>query len=405
MKGDRRRQFVWSFLRIFVRPIFRLFFGYKAINFKLEKNKPYVILSNHVAQIDPIYLAISFKRKINFIAYASVCYGKYQKLLYRYFAPIPKTKGKSDLMTIRESLKVIKNNGIVGLFPSGDCSFSGVESHIDRSIIKFLRMMKADLLLYRLDGIYGTSPRWGRKRNKGKARGQVKKVLTVDEMNALSDEELYNTIIEVIGGNNLSYIEGNLYKGKYCAEYLERTLYVCPDCGEVGTMFSHREAFTCLKCGYQVTYQPDLHFKLVKGKNYLPTVNDWYNYCIDALKEKDKNDQFPNGQSIFVDNFEFLKTEWLEKSEQGYQVKHNISFEDGKISLYRDKFTIESKDGKEIINLPVKSSKVIFHGKKSLVIYNEQFTYTIHGYDRFCGMKYLHLVNEVFKNELIQQND
>ncbi len=39
MKGDRRRQFVWSFLRVFVRPIFRLFFGYKAINFKLENNK------------------------------------------------------------------------------------------------------------------------------------------------------------------------------------------------------------------------------------------------------------------------------------------------------------------------------------------------------------------------------
>ena len=168
MKGDRRRQFVWNLLRFLLCFPLRVILGIKAKKYKLEKKKPYVILSNHVAQIDPIYVAMSFKRHINYIAYAGVCYGKYKKVLNRYFAPIPKTKGKTDMMTIRESLKVMKKNGVLGLFPSGDCTFSGVESYIDPSIVKFLRMMKAEILLYRLDGVYGKSPRWAHKRTKGK---------------------------------------------------------------------------------------------------------------------------------------------------------------------------------------------------------------------------------------------
>ena len=281
MKGDKRRQFVWSLLRFLLCLPIRFILGFKAKVYKLDKNKPYVVLINHVAQIDPIYVAMSFRRHINFVCFAGVCYGKYGKILNRYFAPIPKTKGKTDMMCIRESLKVMKKNGVLGLFPSGDCTFSGVESYIDPSVVKFLRMMKAEVLLYRTEGVYGKSPRWARKRTKGKMYGSVKRVITVDEMNKMTDEELYNAVVETIGGNGLDYIGENQYKGRYCAEYLERTLYVCPDCGEISTMISHRDLFTCAKCGYKAVYKPNLHFELVKGKNHYETVNDWYNYCIE----------------------------------------------------------------------------------------------------------------------------
>lgn len=398
MKGDRRRQFVWSLLRFIVKLPFRLFLGFKAKVFKLQKNKPYIILSNHVAQIDPIYLGLSFKRKINFIAYAGVVYGKYQKILHRYFAPIAKAKGKSDLVTIRESLKVIKNNGIVCVFPSGDCTFSGVESYIDKSIVKFVRMMKADLLLYRLDGVYGKSPRWAHKRTKGKMIGQVKKVMTVEEVNSLNDEELYDAIINVIGGNNLDYLDGNLYKGKHCAEYLERALYVCPDCGSISTLESDHKYFSCSNCGYKVEYLPNLHFKLLNGHNLYETVYDWYNYCINALKEKEANNEFSSDNVLFKDSFKVLEKQWLDKENDVYERKEQIVIEEGFISLYRDCFIIENKLGNQKIKLFIKDSKVIFHGKSKLVIYNDDITYTIEGFERFCGMKYIHFVNEVIKS-------
>lgn len=400
MKGDRRRQFVWSLLRFFLYLPFRIFLGFKAKVYKLDKKKPYVILINHVAQIDPIYVAMSFKRHINFVCFAGVCYGKYGKLLNRYFAPIPKTKGKTDMMTIRESLKVMKKNGVLGLFPSGDCTFSGVESYIDPSIIKFLRMMKAEILLYRTEGVYGKSPRWAHKRTKGKMYGSVKRVITVDEMNNMTDDELYNAVIETIGGNGLDYIGDNQYKGKYCAEYLERTLYVCPDCKEIGTMMSHKNSFSCAKCGYKAIYKPNLHFELIKGKNFMDTVNDWYNYCIDVLKEKDLEKEFDTEEIIFKDNFEYLKTDQLIKEDKGYNVKQEILFNEGSIKLFKDRFEIESSDGNNKITLPLSSSKVIFHGKKNLVIYNDELTYSIHGFDRFCGMKYLHLANEVLSKKI-----
>ena len=400
MKGDRRRQFIWNLLRFLLCFPLRVILGIKAKKYKLEKKKPYVILSNHVAQIDPIYVAMSFKRHINYIAYAGVCYGKYKKVLNRYFAPIPKTKGKTDMMTIRESLKVMKKNGVLGLFPSGDCTFSGVESYIDPSIVKFLRMMKAEILLYRLDGVYGKSPRWAHKRTKGKMYGEVKRVITVDEMNAMSDEELYNVVVNTIGGNSLDYIGDNLYKGKYCAEYLERALYVCPDCKEIGTLISHKDTFSCASCGYKAVYKPNLHFELVKGKNLMETVNDWYNYCIESLKEKDQEKEFDTDEVIFKDQFEYLKTDQLVKDEKGYTVKQEIICENGYVRLYKNRFVLENSDGKEVAMLPLKHLKLIFHGKKNLVIYNEELTYTVHGFDRFCGMKYIHLVDNVLKNKI-----
>ena len=397
MKGDKRRQFVWSLLRFLLCLPFRFILGFKAKVYKLDKNKPYVVLINHVAQIDPIYVAMSFRRHINFVCFAGVCYGKYGKILNRYFAPIPKTKGKTDMMCIRESLKVMKKNGVLGLFPSGDCTFSGVESYIDPSVVKFLRMMKAEVLLYRTEGVYGKSPRWARKRTKGKMYGSVKRVITVDEMNKMTDEELYNAVVETIGGNGLDYIGENQYKGRYCAEYLERTLYVCPDCGEISTMISHRDLFTCAKCGYKADYKPNLHFELVKGKNHYETVNDWYNYCIEALKNKAQNNEYETEEYIFKDQFEYLRTDVLVKKEEGYSIEQKVSFENGFVRLYKEYFEILSNDESEKIILPLDKSTVVFHGKKNLVIYNEELTYTIHGYDRFCGMKYLHLVNEVLK--------
>ena len=53
-----------------------------------------------------------------------------------------------------------------------------------------------------------------------------------------------------------------------------------------------------------------------------------------------------------------------------------------------DKVVLKYSD--KLQEFDIKKDKMIFHGKKRLVIYHGEEVYNLIGYDRFCGMKYLY---------------
>ena len=375
MKVKKRHQFMVSFFRFGGKIYLGLKYHFHCKKNKLEKGKPYLILSNHTSNADPALLQLAFNRSIHYIAHYELITSRIGKFLDWAFGIIPTMKGKADLHTIREAMKVAKQNGVIGLYPSGDCTFSGIESPIDKSIVKFVRLLGADTVLYRTHGLYGVDPRFGNKIRRGKATGKIERILTKEEVEKLSDDELYDIILKALSVNHYEDLEGKIFRSKKKAEYLERVLFMCPDCGCTNSMESYGNDIYCKKCGYKASYKEDLHLELKNGKKELLTTLDWINFEKEELKNINRDG------IIFSDDVKKVKVEKIsERKEKKYKGGH--------IELLNDKLVIKYDD--KIVECDLMKDTMIYHGKKRLVIYHDELVYNLVGYDRFSGIKYIY---------------
>ena len=375
MKIKKRHQFMVSFFRFGGKIYLGLKYHFHCKKNKLEKNKPYLILINHTSNADPALSQLAFNRSIHYIAHYELITSRIGKFLDWAFGIIPTMKGKTDLHTIREAMKVAKQNGVIGLYPSGDCTFSGIESPIDKAIVKFVRLLGVDTVLYRTHGLYGVDPRFGNTIRRGKATGSIQRILTPEEIEKLSDDELYQVIIDNISTNHYEDLKGETFKSKKKAEYLERVLFMCPDCGATSSMESHGNDLVCKNCGYTVSYKEDLHLELKNGKKEFDTTLDWINYEKEELKNINKE------SIIFSDDIKKVKVEQISKRKEK-------KYKNGHIELINNNLIIKYEDN--IIECDLMKDTMIYHGKKRLVIYHDELVYNLVGYDRFSGIKYIY---------------
>lgn len=111
---------LYSFLRAILSVIFKVLFRIDVIgieNFPAEGKV--IICSNHVSMLDPITVAISVPRRIYFMAKKELFKNKvFGKFLERLGA-FPVDREGADLAAVRNSLKILKYENVLGIFPEG----------------------------------------------------------------------------------------------------------------------------------------------------------------------------------------------------------------------------------------------------------------------------------------------
>lgn len=384
MELKKRHGVYFAVARVLLRFPFRIIYGYTAKPYKLKKDKSYLILSNHTAQTDPVMLSLSFDRPIYFIAQDGLLKQKFGKIIYHMFSPIAKPKGRAEAFSIRESVSVVKQGGIVGLFASGNCTFNGVESEIDRSIVKFIRLLRSDLILYNNDGMFGIAPRFSAKRRRGRSFGYVVKEVPLEEIKEMSDDELYKLVCDNLYVDAVKQRGNRLFKSKHRAEFLERAYYVCPTCGKLCTIKSKGKYVTCSSCGYKAEYGEDLmlHTECGNGFSTLKEWDDWQKQSIASFVP-------PESKAIFTDKIRVV--EWHEGD--GVDNVTKTAFEGGAITLYKDRFVVEKGDDKMVFDID--KLKFSFQGRWNLLTYYEKMQYYIYGETPFNGVKYVEMLKRL----------
>ncbi|MCH5157184.1 MAG: 1-acyl-sn-glycerol-3-phosphate acyltransferase [Clostridiales bacterium] len=278
-----RHRFFFAVCRPIVR-ILALKFHFKTKTVKLQRDTNYLILSNHQSFLDPAFVALTIKRPIYFVTSDAVK----SKLLYYCFGPLRKRKGFTDTACIRAMCQVAKEGGNVAVFPEGNRQWNDSQFHIDRAIVKLVRLLKLPLVVYNFHGGYGVQPRWANSTRKGKYTGEIKEIVSKEQIAAMSDDELYDKI--VLGLKVIDSDSGQLYKSNKRAEYLERELFVCPKCGAQCALHSHASDIRCENCGLTVTYGENLRLTSPDPEFHFDKLVDWYQfqqqYVIDYDLEK-----------------------------------------------------------------------------------------------------------------------
>lgn len=111
--------------------IFKLFFRLKVTGQQnIPQDGPFIIVANHSSLLDPVILGVSIKPKIIFVAAAYLFKIRWLGYLLRKASSIP-VQRENDIKAIKQTLKILQQGGILGIFPEG-----GIDRHKNNLPVK-----------------------------------------------------------------------------------------------------------------------------------------------------------------------------------------------------------------------------------------------------------------------------
>ncbi len=375
----RRHRVVRNILICVLKPYSVLKYGIKVDKFKEQKDRPYLILYNHQTPFDQFFVGMAFKGPVYYLATEDIFSKGWISSLIRWLvAPIPIKKQTTDVRAILNCIKVAREGGTLAIAPEGNRTYSGKTEHMSSAIASLARKLGLPIVIYRIEGGYGTQPRWSDKVRRGKMHSYVYRVIEPEEYADMTDNELFDLIEKEL------YVDEGVADGEFLsskrAEYLERAVYVCPYCG-FSKFESHGCEITCCTCQRKIIYGSDKSLSGVGFDFPFPFVSQWYDYQKDYVNSLDTDNY--TSIPIFTDTADISE---VIISKKKIPLKKGCT-----VCLYGDRVTLD-EGGADCITLhfnDISAASVL--GRNKLNIYHDNKVYQFKGSKRFNALKYVNL--------------
>jgi len=116
----------YKFAKIVVLPFIYLLFWPKVEGLEnFPKEGKIIVYSNHTSNFDPVVLGVLMPRKINFMAKAELFQIPVFGFIIKKLGAFSIKRDKVDISAIKHSLKILKQDEVLGMFPEGTRSKSG----------------------------------------------------------------------------------------------------------------------------------------------------------------------------------------------------------------------------------------------------------------------------------------
>ncbi len=340
-------------IRFITHIVFTLFTRYYGIKKKMpdevkKMKPPYLVLGNHVGYWDPFITGFFLPEFTHFVSSDAVFRNPIIRFFLTGLGTIPKKKSIRDTKVIRDIISVIKQGENVGIFSEATRTWSGTTQAIDPSIAKLIKILKVPVVVPILKGMNLFNPRWAYKIRKTKVEVEYKLVFTANDILKLSEEEIYKKFVSEVHHDEVEYqkIKMNKIRSNKRAEFINHSLYYCPECKSIDTFHAKGNDFYCHSCGYDIHINKYGFFERKSfGKLYFDNIRDWFfwqesefkSFISDKIKENET-------QIIFEDEKSRVYIESENKKDLNYTgIAH--------IKLYIDKIIIDYSDKKEKITM------------------------------------------------------
>ncbi len=123
----KQNKFLYKFLSFILRPVVKLLFPFEVEG--LEKiNKlsgGYILCSNHLSNLDPIFLVLTHPKPICFMAKQELFKNKILALFFSSLGAFSVKRGKGDKSALENAKQILKNQDVLGIFIEGTRSKTG----------------------------------------------------------------------------------------------------------------------------------------------------------------------------------------------------------------------------------------------------------------------------------------
>lgn len=378
IRNYRRHARAYGIAKRLLSPFFRWLFKLESMPAPDLKG-PHLVYANHNADLDAVFVQMSFDEVLYFVASEHIFrVGFASRLLMYFFDPISRLKGSTDMSTVLDIMRRLRDGKNVCIFAEGNRSFNGLTGPIPPSVGKLAKSCKVPLVTYKFEGGYFTTPRWAYTMRRGGMRGYVANVYTVEQLKEMSADEVNAAIKADLFEDAYARqaIEKIRFEGKRLAEGLETALFICPHCKQVGTLQSKGSEFFCT-CGLKATYD---EYGYLSGAPY-STITEWDSWQRRQLTQIAEN---LADKPAFVDAK--VKLSVIEGNHKGKSADAGT----GALAMYRDKIVCGA-----LIFAMDEISDMALYGRGNIAFTSLGKHYTITGGRSFCGRKYLELYNQL----------
>ena len=369
---NKRYRAVWRSLRFLCGWALRRIFGFTGA-LVTPGVSPYLVVCNHNTDLDPALVALCFPEQMFFVASEHVFRKGFSSRLLTYlFRPISRTKGATDASAALDIIRALRRGDNVCLFAEGNRSFNGVTGPIFPATGKLAKASGAALITFRFEGGYLTTPRWAHTRRKGRMRGRCVNVYTPEALKAMQPDEVNEAIAKDLYEDAFErqLVDPCDYVGEKLAEGLENALFICPACGEIGTLRGVDDRFICARCGLTATYTVRGFF--AEGAPF-DNVRDWDAWQRERLVRLAGD--CGDGALFSDENMRLLRVNEAHTTE---------TLAAGTLSMYRDSMTLGDA------TFPIAAiSDMAQVGSSKLVFTSDGKHYEINSEaPHYCGRKY-----------------
>ena len=252
-----------------------------------------VILANHESDIDFFAAYAAIPGRAHVVASQSII----STLPIAPFAEgcgvITKNQFQTRITDLHKMKAVVDHEEPLLIYPAGLMTESGASTPIPMATGKVAKWFDADIYIAKISGTYFMKPKWASKKRRGQATLDIYKLVSREDLSAMSDEEAEALIEEHLSFDAYrTNAERKLpYKNGDCLEGLENVLYKCPDCGaDYSIAVKDGHSLICYKCGYAV--RSDEYGTLYREDGAEPVYKyptDWHAYIENAVFEEVKS--------------------------------------------------------------------------------------------------------------------
>ncbi len=219
----------------------------------IPKKGPFFLLGNHTNNFDGLFIQCLFPRPIRFVVTDGMFKKKVLARLLNLVDYIPKRKSVSDVAAIRKIINLVKQGGIVGIFPEGGRNWDGMTGPITPATFRLIEMLKIPVVVANIRGGYLSEPRWADNKRRGRVDVHLKTVIEADS--PLSASEIEKKIVDALAHNEYDWqLEARVpFRGRGLCKGIERLMFICPVCGALGTVMSSDKDAWCTSCQSRFT--------------------------------------------------------------------------------------------------------------------------------------------------------
>ena len=196
-------RFYYQMWVIITYTLSRIFFGLRYVHSeRVPKEGKIVVIANHQSFLDPPLIGIGTGRPCHYMARDTLFKGLFGWHI-RHLNAYPVSQTKNPIQGIKETLKRLKQEQAVLIFPEGTRSEDGNLGEFQKGIIAVARKSKAPILPCVIQGAYDAWPRHAKLPHPHKITVTYGNVLSTEEIQAMSEEDLLvhlkNQIAEMLG--------------------------------------------------------------------------------------------------------------------------------------------------------------------------------------------------------------
>ena len=281
------------------RTVCRIISKFK-LNLNIKRNElknvkqSYVIIANHESSIDFMTLAAAVNRRLNFVISNSYYQTIKIKGLLDACGVIPKQQFQTSITDMKKMKEVVEHDRSIAIYPAGLMSENGVSTPIPIATGKFIKWLNRDVYIAYSEGSYLTNPKWSSLKRKGRIDLDIYKLMTKEELENYSAEDVQNIIEEKLYYNAYENQEKLMIKYKNGDNIvgLENVVYQCPKCMHEFTISSvESNKLVCSHCNNTVI-SDEYGFLYPEGDSLCyKHPSDWHKMISDKLFEEIKNNE------------------------------------------------------------------------------------------------------------------